>query len=158
MVGARAEPDRALHLAQTLDDRWVMDGSLDPEGGATVAAAHRLATPEGNDAHRGPAGRRADAMVDICRFFLDHQRAHAGERHRPHLNVVVELDDLEAGRGGHLVDAPGLDGPTVSRLLCDRALHRVVMSGRSAILDYGMSTRTIPAPLRGARPGSTSPV
>jgi hypothetical protein len=131
-----AEPDRALHLSQTLDDRWVLDGTLDPEAGATVA-------------------RRADAMVDICRFFLDHQRGRAGGRHRPHVNVVVELDDLEAGRGGRVVDGPGLDGPTVSRLLCDCALHRVVMSGRSAILDYGVSTRTIPAPRGPGR--STSP-
>ncbi len=31
--------------------------------------------------------------------------------------------------------------------MCDCALHRVVTSGRSAILDYGVATRTIPAPL-----------
>ena len=31
--------------------------------------------------------------------------------------------------------------------MCDCALHRVVMKGRSAILDYGTSTRTIPATL-----------
>ena len=42
---------------------------------------------------------------------------------------------------------PDSTGLTVSRLLCDCALHRVVMKGRSAVLDYGMSTRTIPAPL-----------
>ena len=42
---------------------------------------------------------------------------------------------------------PQLDGPTVSRLFCDSAVHRVVMSGRSAVLDYGTATRTIPAPL-----------
>jgi hypothetical protein len=85
--------------------------------------------------------------VDVCRFFLDNQRSHAGGRHRPHVNVVVELDDLVAGRGGRLVDGPSLDGPTLSRLFCDSAVHRVVMSGRSSILDYGTSTRTIPAPL-----------
>ena len=61
--------------------------------------------------------------------------------------MVVELEDLVAGRGGRVVDGPVLDGPTVSRLFCDSAVHRVVMAGRSAILDYGTSTRTIPAPL-----------
>jgi hypothetical protein len=60
---------------------------------------------------------------------------------------VVEIEDLAAGRGGRVVDGPSLDGATVSRLLCDSALHRVVTSGRSAVLDYGTSTRTIPAPL-----------
>ena len=70
------EPDRAVYLSNTLDDRYALDGSLDPEGGTLVATALRLATPEKFDG-RNPAGR-----------------------HRPHLNVVVELDDLEAGRGG----------------------------------------------------------
>ncbi len=40
-----------------------------------------------------------------------------------------------------------LDRSTIEALLCDCALHRVVMKGRSAILDYGTSTRTIPATL-----------
>lgn len=140
------EPERTLHLSQTLDERWVLDGTLDAEGGAIVAAALRLASPDRAEQPR-PSVRRADALVGVCRFFLDHQQTHAGGRHRPHVNVLVELDDLAAERGGRVVDGPGLDGPTVSRLLCDCALHRVVMSGRSAILDYGTSTRTIPAPL-----------
>jgi len=141
------EPDRSLHLSRTLDDRWVLDGALDPEGGALLAAALRLAMPGSADASRSPATRRADTLVDICRFFLDHQHGKPGGRHRPHLNVVVGIEDLQAGRGGRVVDGPGLDGPSISRLLCDSALHRVVMAGRSAILDYGTATRTIPAPL-----------
>jgi hypothetical protein len=32
-------------------------------------------------------------------------------------------------------------------MLCDSALHRVVMTGRSSVLDYGTSTRTIPVNL-----------
>ena len=35
----------------------------------------------------------------------------------------------------------------VSTILCDCALHRLVRAGRSSILDYGASTRTIPANL-----------
>ncbi len=93
------------------------------------------------------AARRADGVVDVCRFYLDYQKGRSGGRHRPHLNVVVELEDLLAGRGGRVVDGPELDGPTTSRLFCDSAVHRVVMAGRSAVLDHGMSTRTIPTPL-----------
>ena len=77
------EPERSLHLSRTLDDRWALDGSLDPEGGAVVAAAIRLATPERGDTPRSPAARRADALVDVCRFYLDHQQSRAGCRHRP---------------------------------------------------------------------------
>jgi len=141
------DPERSLHLSRTLDDRYVLDGSLDGEGGATVAAALRLAGGYDHDPERSPATRRADAMVDIFRFFLDHRAVRAGGRHRPQLNVVVDLDDVAAGGGGRVVDGPALDGTSISRLLCDCALHRVVVSGRSAILDYGVSTRTIPAPL-----------
>ena len=61
--------------------------------------------------------------------------------------MVVDIEDLLAGRGGRVVDGPHLDGPTVSKLFCDSAVHRVVMSGRSAVLDYGTAIRTIPAPL-----------
>ena len=141
------EPARSLHLSRTLDDRWILDGTLHPAGGAVVAAALRLAMADEADMPGGLAARRADALTDVCRFFLDHQRSRARRRHRPHINVVVELDDLEAGRGGRMVDGPSLDGPTVSRLFCDSAVHRVLMAGRSSVLDYGTSTRTIPAPL-----------
>jgi 5-methylcytosine-specific restriction protein A len=96
---------------------------------------------------RTRAQRRHDALVDLSRFFLDHQHGRLGGRHRPHLNVIVGLDDLEAGRGSQAVDGPQLDGVTISRLACDSALHRVVMSGRSSVLDYGTSTRTIPVNL-----------
>ncbi|HJV08618.1 MAG TPA: DUF222 domain-containing protein [Acidimicrobiales bacterium] len=141
------EPDRSLHLSRTIEDRWAVDGWLDAEGGSVVATALRLATPERPDIPRHPAARRADALVDVCRFFLDHQQTRAGGRHRPHLNVVVNLEDLIEGQGGSVVDGPVLDGPAMSRLLCDSTVHRVVMSGRSAVLDYGTATRTIPAPL-----------
>ena len=139
------DPQRSLHLSAILDGRHVLEGHLDAEGGAVVATALALASVE--DPDRTVAERRADALVDISRFFLDHQQSVAGGRHRPHLNVVVDVDALQEGRGGRVVDGPELDGPTLSRILCDSALHRVLVKGRSAILDYGTSTRTIPATL-----------
>lgn len=119
-----SEPERSLHLSQTTDDRWVVDGTLDEEGGSVVATALRLAMPERTDVLKRPANRRADALVDICRYFLDHQKTRAGGRHRPHVNVVVDLEDLLTGRGGRVIDGPELDGRTVSRLFCDSAVHR----------------------------------
>ncbi|HVF13873.1 MAG TPA: DUF222 domain-containing protein [Acidimicrobiales bacterium] len=142
-----SEPGRSLHLSQTLDDRYVLDGSFDADGGATVATAVRSAGHDEPGDERSPAVRRADALVEVCRFFLDHQQSRPGGRHRPHLNVVVDVDALVEGTGGRVIGGPALDGTSVSRMLCDCALHRVLMSGRSAILDYGTSTRTIPAPL-----------
>ena len=144
-----AGPKRRLHLSETLGGRFVLDGDLDPEGGSLLATALRLAATadaEG-EPRRSPARQRADALVDVCRFFLDHQHHVPGGRHRPHLNVVVDYADLLAGGPGRLVEGGFLDGASIRRLLCDAAVHRVVTAGRSSILDYGTSTRTIPANL-----------
>lgn len=124
-----------------------MDGTLDPTGGQVVAIAIRVASTDEVEAERlrSAAERRADALVDICRFFLDHQTHRPGGRHRPHLNVVVDVEDLAAGGEGRVVDGARMEGPALQALLCDSALHRVVMAGRSAVIDYGTSTRTIPA-------------
>lgn len=146
------EPERSLHLSRTLDDRWVIDGALGAEAGAVVAAAVRLAMAEGADLPGSVAARRADALVDVCRFFLDHQRGHGGGRHRPHVNVVVELENLAAGRGGQVVDGPSLDGATVARLFCDSAVHRVVMAGRSA----STARPPAPSPPRSGTPSSSA--
>ncbi len=143
------EEKRAVHLSRGLDGTWALDGTLDPEGGAIAKTALRLAqTPEAEgEPARTPTQRRHDALVDVCRWFLDHQRDRLGGRHRPPLNVIVNLDDLDTGRGGQMVDGPDLDGTTISRPLCDSVLHRVVMAGRSAVLDYGTATRTFPVGL-----------
>ena len=144
-----AEPERSLHLSQTMGGRYELSGSLDAATGDVVATAVRLASTDDVDAEpaRTPAERRADALGDVCRFFLDHQTTRAGGRHRPHLNVVVDLAALELGRSGHSIDGTALAGPAMAALACDSALHRVVMQGRSTILDYGTATRTVPAPL-----------
>jgi hypothetical protein len=147
------EPTRVAHLSKMLDGRRRLDADLDPEGGEVVASALRLAEVPTT---RSPAQRRGDALVDVCRWFLDHQHGHRGGRHRPHLNAVVELDPVGplaegaavgAGPQGRLTDGTALDAATVQRLLCDAGVHRVVTSGASALLDYGTTTRTIPAAL-----------
>jgi hypothetical protein len=142
-------PERALHLSRILDGRRELSGSFDPEGGAVIATALRLATTPDLDGEpaRSPAQRRADALVDVCRRFLDHQQDRRGGRHRPHLNVVTTLDDLETRSQGRLPDGTILDGTTVQRLFCDAGVHRVFVTGRSSILDYGTTTRTVPANL-----------
>jgi hypothetical protein len=138
-----------VHLSRTLDGTGVLDGTLTPEGHALVKTALRVAQSPDLDGEpvRTPAQRRHDALVDLCRWFLDHQHTQSGGRHRPHLNVIVDLDDLHTTRGGHIIDGPTLDGPTIARLGCDSVLHRVLTTGRSSILDYGTSTRTIPVNL-----------
>jgi hypothetical protein len=150
----RPESPQGLHLSRTLAGRWRLDANLGAETGELLSTALRLAlTPDADgEAARSPATRRAEALGDICRFFLDHQQTRRGGRHRPHINLVLDIDRFRAlaGAGATTADGTNLDRTTVERLLCDAALHRVLTQGRSAILDYGRATRTIPAPLYNA--------
>ena len=143
------QPQRSLHLSRILDGRRELRVSFDPEAGSLIETAIRLATTKDLDGEpeRSPARRRADALADVCRWFLDHQQHRRGGRHRPHVNVVATLDDLERRGQGRLIDGTILGGTTVQRLFCDAGVHRVFVAGRSSILDYGMTTRTVPANL-----------
>jgi hypothetical protein len=145
----KPQPERTLHLSRILDGRRELSGSFDPEGGDVIATALRLAITGDVDGEpaRSPAQRRGDALVDVCRWFLDHQQHRRGGRHRPHLNVIATIDDLEHRGQGRLLDGSILDGTTVQRLFCDAGVHRVFVAGRSSILDYGTTTRTVPANL-----------
>jgi hypothetical protein len=147
----KPEAPHRLHLSRTLAGRWRLDANLGAETGELLATALRLAhSPDtDNEPGRNAATRRADALGDVCRFFLDHQQTRRAGRHRPHINLVLDIDRYRAlaATGATTVDGTGLDRTTVQRLLCDAALHRVLTQGRSAILDYGTATRTIPAPL-----------
>ncbi|HVE94108.1 MAG TPA: DUF222 domain-containing protein [Acidimicrobiales bacterium] len=137
------DPSRTASLSQTLDGRWYLDGSFDAEAGAVIDTAIRVASD--SDWKRLPGERRADAMVDIFRFFLDNQQMHPGPRHRPHVNIVINGDSIGTNHlEGEIAETRlPLDSPTLSRLLCDCALHRVLLDAKSAVLDYGLSTRTI---------------
>jgi hypothetical protein len=57
--------------------------------------------------------------------------------------VVVELKELASGGPGELVNGTPLPAKAVEWLSCDSELHRIVMSGRSTVLDYGSASRTI---------------
>lgn len=135
-------PRRTVHLSRSLDGRFVLDGQLDVEGGELLAAALRLVEVE--DFDRPAAQRRGDALVDMARFVLDHHETRPQRRNRPHLNVVVDYAALVSGGPGQVVGGGFLDSASVGRLLCDAGINRVVTDGRSTILDYGTTTRTVP--------------
>ena len=59
------------------------------------------------------------------------------------MSVVVGLADLVSGGPGQLANGTPVPARAVERLSCDSELHRIVMSGRSTVLDYGSSVRTI---------------
>lgn len=140
--------ERSLRASRLLNGRLVIGGDVDSDSGEVVMTALRVA--ESADApgeSRSPAERRADALVDICRFFLDHQISRPGARHRPHVNVVVEADDLYRLRRVRSLGGERLSPSSAASILCDAVMHRTVVDPTGAILDYGRATRTISAPL-----------
>ncbi|HTK15880.1 MAG TPA: DUF222 domain-containing protein [Acidimicrobiia bacterium] len=145
---------RKLHSSKTMDGvrgSWFLDG----EGGETVNAAldAQMETARIDDDPRTPAQRRADALVDICRFSLtfgEHPPA-ATKRRRgvPNGLMVIDIRMFEQNRAAFVADiraeyATGgrISLATIERLLCDCDLSRVVMDGPSEVLDLGRSTRT----------------
>jgi Domain of unknown function (DUF222)/HNH endonuclease len=154
---AQRHEQRHLHVSPTLDGMVAIDGMLDPEGGEVVLSALERAMEAARSAgdQRTRAQQRADAMVELCRVGVAHHATGPGRRHRPHLSVVVDLDVVEQRAGAELVrqvradvDHVGrLSAATIERLSCDASIARVITQGRSAPLDVGRSTRTIPAAL-----------
>ena len=139
------EPRRSLHASRLADGALRLDGELPAVDGDIVAKALKLATSPDCDGEppRTASERRADALVDLARWFLDHQAKPPATRRRPHVDYVVPVD----GHVGCDADGTVVDPVTLEALLCDAAISRLLVQGRSHILDYGTETRVIPAPL-----------
>ncbi len=167
---------RRLHVSGTTFGMVRIDGDLDPLAGETVITALRAVidaeTRSGPaDDRRTPAQRRADALGEICRRFLDRSDRPFVNGERPHVTVTVSLESLtneshpagldHAVRIASALDQSGpvaaeLDhtGPVaaeLARLLaCDASIGRIVFGPKSEPLDVGRRTKVVPASLRRA--------
>jgi hypothetical protein len=148
---------RRLHVSQTLHGMVRVDGDLDPECGETVMTALRAVLDPGSRAARAEDGRstpqrRADALGEICRGWLDSGRQSGAGGERPHVTVTVDLETLREDRPGRSeLDHTGPIHPeAVRRIACDASVARVITRGRSEPLDVGRRTPVVRAPLRRA--------
>ncbi|MGI8682504.1 MAG: DUF222 domain-containing protein [Mycobacteriales bacterium] len=144
---------RRLFVSPVLDGRFALDGSLDPEGGATVLAAlTALGAPTAGDS-RSPAQRRADALVALARRHLDGGALPECGGERPHVTVTVDLATLErraGGSGAELDWAGPISAETARRIACDAGVARVITAGTPEPLDVGRRTRVVSAAMRRA--------
>ncbi|MFC5997040.1 DUF222 domain-containing protein [Pseudonocardia hispaniensis] len=102
---------------------------------------------------RTTAQRQAAALAEVCGYVLDHadRVLPEGGGHRPHLNVLIRLENLESRARAAVLDLGGtLTPPELRRLACDAAVIPIVLNGAGQPLDVGRSTRTIPDGLRRA--------
>src|SRR2546421_7156457 len=121
---------RLLHLSQTLDGIFRIDGQLDSEGGAALRAAlDALMRPPAEDDTRTPAERRADALVELARTQLDAGTLASVGGQKPHLTVTTEwatLCNQPGSRAAELEWSQPIPAETARRVACDCSLTPVV--------------------------------
>jgi hypothetical protein len=151
----RLRARRRLHASVSLLGMVRVDGELDPETGESLLTALRAVLDaearSGAADDQTPAQRRADALGEICRQWLDLAERPSVVGERPHVMVTVDADALASRRGaGELDHAGPVDVDAVRALACDASVMRVVMSGRSEPLDVGRRTPVVPPSMRRA--------
>ena len=96
------------------------------------------------------AERRAEALVAISKFFVEHIENSAHVRgSRPHVSVIVDIETLErrANRPARLENGRYITGEAARKMCCDAGITRIVSGPRSQPLDVGTATRSFPAPM-----------
>jgi hypothetical protein len=122
-----------------------VEADLDVEDGEVLdiaihAAMERLKLPKDTPI----AQRRAIALVSIGRYFLEHVDDPAMTRvGRPHVIVVADVETLAGAELGTARFASGTPLPAhaARRIACDAGVSRVIMRGKSEVLDVGRATR-----------------
>jgi hypothetical protein len=126
--------------ARTLGDRGVLKGSFSSEVTAIIDAALQLITVDDLDT---PAEqRRAEALALICQFVLDHHDKPKTRRNRPHVAVIMR-EGPDGNPVGETLQGVPVSRSRLQQWLCDGLVGRVMTAG-SQILDYGLSTPTVP--------------
>jgi uncharacterized protein DUF222 len=147
---------RRLQASKTFLGMVRVDGDLDWSNGESLLQALNAyldaesRSPDPDD-ERTPAQRRADAIGEICREWLDLAERPTVGGERSHVTVTVDAETLRDGRRQAELDHVGPVAPEVARrVACDASIRRVVMAGRSEPLDVGRATKVVPPAMRRA--------
>jgi hypothetical protein len=156
----RAYDNRGLHLTDVPgwgdgDARVRISGWLDPESASVVRAAiDPWCAPRPDSAEpdrRGPAQRRADALVDVCRLAMACGELPDNGGERPQLAVTIDFDTLRTQVGAATLDDGTLISPAAARrLACDARVLPAVLGGAGQVLDLGRERRLFTGPVRRA--------
>jgi len=147
---------RNLNVSPTLGGTVRVDGALDPETGQDLISALRAVMDADARAQPGPelrrpGQRRADALGQICRSWMDRSDRPTILGERPHVVVTLDLDALE-GRAGRseLQDAGPVTPEAARRIACDAKVSRVITRGPTQPLELGRASKVVPPSLRRA--------
>jgi Domain of unknown function (DUF222) len=133
-------PDGGGKVRGRFDDAAMFDAI------ATVIDAH--ARPLTGDDDRSMAERQAEALADVCGYVLDHGPTNLVPEcggHRPHVNVLIRLEDLEGRARAACLDFGGPVAVESLRMLCcDARVVPIVLNGRAS----RSTSAAPPAPFR----------
>ena len=139
-----------LHHSK-VGDRWSLSADLDDLGGAFVDDALRAATDKPTEGDtRTASKRRADALVRIARFFLDHEDLPVEGGEKPHLAIILDWDTIIDGRPSAGAIGPSLSPADIAMMLCNSKIDRIYMDAKSRPLDIGRLAHDPPKPMRRA--------
>ncbi|MFP5317500.1 MAG: DUF222 domain-containing protein [Acidimicrobiia bacterium] len=127
---------RRLHLSQSYEGMWFLDGLLDPVSGEIVSNALRAIEGERYDPARTPAQRRADALVEMAR----RAAAADGATARPLFTVLVGYETL-AGRVCELASGTVVTPGSLLPWLTEAHVERVVFDGPDRVKNVGPRRR-----------------
>lgn len=155
-----AEPDdrppaqvNELHVTRLPGGGGKIKGRFDDAAmfDAIATVVDAKARPLTSDDTRSVGERQAEALADVCGYVLDHGEVPECGGRRPHVNVLIRLDDLENRARAACLDFGGTPSPKALRMLCcDAAVVPIVLDGRGQPLDVGRATCTVPDGLRRA--------
>ena len=153
----REPSDRNGADISPVGDRYALNGDFDAKAGKTISKAIDAALDmptEGDE--RSPARRRADAIVRIAQFFLDHEDLGLEGGERPHLSLTITWDELmewlpiKALPSDPSDLAAFLTKADRDQILCDCNIARIILGPHSQPLDVGREHRTVPRWMRRA--------
>jgi hypothetical protein len=163
-VDDAAEDHQELDLTPTLRGRGRLAGDLNAETTQVMITALRAvqdAELRANDRTdtRSAARRRADALGEICRQWLDSQDRPVVAGERPHVIVTVDVESLRRSEnvpgaarsaGARLTDVGAISAADALMWACDAQVTRVITDAASRPLDVGRTTRITPLWIRKA--------
>ncbi|MGH9212369.1 MAG: DUF222 domain-containing protein [Acidimicrobiales bacterium] len=155
---------RRVHLSQSFEGQWFLDGLLEPVAGEEVHEAlrriyedlHRADRRAAESIHgegcaedllaRTPPQRRADALVELARRAMASPAG--GRQPRPLVSVLVGYESFW-GPVREMFNRTVLSAGQIARLLTDADIERVVFAPASRnISDLGRRTRLFTAAQR----------
>src|ERR671924_595873 len=154
--GSLVDAARTLSVDLNAETTQVLITALRAVQDAEVRSSDRTDT-------RSPARRRADALGEICRQWLDSSGRPTVAGERPHVIVTIDVESLgrsenapgtarSAGArlGGRLTDVGPISAADALMWTCDAQVTRVITDAGSRPLDVGRTTRITPPWIRKA--------